>query len=328
MEFIQFTKAVRKRIKDYYGDEAEVKLTPVRKNNGVVLNGLVIMEKQHHITPTIYLEGFYEEYKGGRNFIEVVLKIIQLYERSRIEQGGSMDFFKDYEQVRKKIYYKLINAGKNKELLEEAPYIPYLDLAIVFYYDCSNELFGNAAILIKNSHLKMWNVDVYELYKEAVINTPKNNPYEIKTMEEVMKEILIESMKEEFSKGMEKESREEEFLSAEGMDELAKQLIGQTEKTDNQTPMYVLSNTERIHGAACILYGHLLEDISKKINDNLYILPSSVHEMIIIPASFAGKTSDLKLMVEEINETQVEEEEVLSNSVYFFNRSTKKLEMA
>ncbi len=328
MEFIQFTKAVRKRIKDYYGDEAEVKLTPVRKNNGVVLNGLVIMEKQHHITPTIYLEGFYEEYKGGRNFIEVVLKIIQLYERSRIEQGGSMDFFKDYEQVRKKIYYKLINAGKNKELLEEAPYIPYLDLAIVFYYDCSNELFGNAAILIKNSHLKMWNVDVYELYKEAVINTPKNNPYEIKTMEEVMKEILIESMKEEFSKGMEKESREEEFLSAEGMDELAKQLIGQTEKADNQTPMYVLSNTERIHGAACILYGHLLEDISKKINDNLYILPSSVHEMIIIPASFAGKTSDLKLMVEEINETQVEEEEVLSNSVYFFNRSTKKLEMA
>lgn len=328
MEFIQFTKAVRKRIKDYYGDEAEVKLTPVRKNNGVVLNGLVIMEKQHHITPTIYLEGFYEEYKGGRNFIEVVLKIIQLYERSRIEQGGSMDFFKDYEQVRKKIYYKLINAGKNKELLEEAPYIPYLDLAIVFYYDCSNELFGNAAILIKNSHLKMWNVDVYELYKEAVINTPKNNPYEIKTMEEVMKEILIESMKEELSNGMEKESREEEFLSAEGMDELAKQLIGQTEKTDNQTPMYVLSNTERIHGAACILYGHLLEDISKKINDNLYILPSSVHEMIIIPASFAGKTSDLKLMVEEINETQVEEEEVLSNSVYFFNRSTKKLEMA
>lgn len=328
MEFIQFTKAVRKRIKDYYGDEAEVKLTPVRKNNGVVLNGLVIMEKQHHITPTIYLEGFYEEYKGGRNFIEVVLKIIQLYERSRIEQGGSMDFFKDYEQVRKKIYYKLINAGKNKELLEEAPYIPYLDLAIVFYYDCSNELFGNAAILIKNSHLKMWNVDVYELYKEAVINTPKNNPYEIKTMEEVMKEILIESMKEELSKGMEKESREEEFLSAEGMDELAKQLIGQTERTDNQTPMYVLSNTERIHGAACILYGHLLEDISKKINDNLYILPSSVHEMIIIPASFAGKTSDLKLMVEEINETQVEEEEVLSNSVYFFNRSTKKLEMA
>lgn len=328
MEFIQFTKAVRKRIKDYYGDEAEVKLTSVRKNNGVVLNGLMIMEKQHHITPTIYLEGFYEEYKGGRNFIEVVLKIIQLYERSRIEQGGSMDFFKEYEQVRKKIYYKLINAGKNKELLEEAPYIPYLDLAIVFYYDCSNELFGNAAILIKNSHLKMWNVDVYELYKEAVINTPKNNPYEIKTMEEVMKEILIESMKEELSKGMEKESREEDFLSTEGMDELAKQLIGQTEKTDNQTPMYVLSNTERIHGAACILYGHLLEDISKKINDNLYILPSSVHEMIIIPASFAGKTSDLKLMVEEINETQVEEEEVLSNSVYFFNRSTKKLEMA
>ena len=92
--------------------------------------------------------------------------------------------------------------------------------------------------------------------------------------------------------------------------------------------MYILTNTEKLHGAACILYQQLLEEFAKKVNDNLYILPSSVHEIIMIPASFAGKASELRQMVEEINATQVEEEEVLSDSVYFFNRLTRKLEMA
>lgn len=329
MEFLQFTEAVKKGLTEYFGEEAEITLTQVRKNNGILLNGIVIMEKGSHMAPTIYLEGFYEEYRNGRSLGETVLKIIQLYERSRVERGCDMEFFKEYEKVYKKIYYKLINAGKNKELLKEVPYIPYLDLAIVFYYDCSGELFGNAAILIKNSHIKMWGVDVYDLYKEAVVNTPRNNPYEIKTMEEVMEEILVANIKEELERARRADPESECVpLSEECMNRLAKQIFAQMDETENRTPMYVLSNTDRVHGAACILYGHLLEDLSKKINDNLYVLPSSVHEMIIIPASFAGKTSELKVMVEEINETQVEEEEVLSNSVYFFNRSTKKLEMA
>lgn len=321
MEFLQFAEAVKKGLTEYFGEEAQVMLVPVRKNNGIVLNGIVIREKESSIAPTIYLESFYEEYRKRRSLGEIVLKIIKIYEHSRVERSSNMAFFKEYEKVHKKIYYKLINAGKNKELLKEIPYIPYLDLAIVFYYDCSSEMFGNASILIKNSHLRMWGVDVYELYKDAVINTPKNNPYEIKTMEEVMKEILVTNMKKEFE-------ADRVPFSEECMDRLAGQMVKQMEETEAQTPMYVLSNTERIHGAACILYGNLLEDVSKKLNDNLYVLPSSVHEMIIIPAAFAGRASELKVMVEEINETQVEEEEILSNSVYFFNRSTKKLELA
>ncbi len=329
MEFLKFTETVKQGLADYFGEGADIMLTPVKKNNGVILNGVVIKEKDSYIAPTIYLEGFYEEYRKGKSLGETVLRIIKLYEHSRVENGGDLEFFKEYEKVRKKIYYKLINAGKNKELLEEIPYIPYLDLAIVFYYDCSGDLFGNAAILIKNSHLKMWGTDVYAVYKDAVVNTPKYNPCEIKTMEEVMKEILVADMKEELWNSMRNEAASDCVpLSEECMDQLARQMVKQMEETEEQTPMYVLSNTERTHGAACILYGNLLEDFSKRLNDNFYVLPSSVHEMILIPAAFAGKASELKSMVSEINETQVEEEEILSNSVYFFNRLTKKLELA
>ena len=328
MDFLQFTKAVKKGLTDYFGKGTEINITPVRKNNGVILNGIIIMEKDSHIAPTIYLDDFYDEYRCGRALHDIVLKIIQLYERNRIESGCSMEFFKEYEKVRGKIYYKLVNAEKNKELLKEVPYVPYLDLAIIFYYDCSGELFGNAAILIKNSHLEMWKTDTCQIYRDAVVNTPKNNPYEIKAMEEVMKEMLVADMKEKLAQMTKKEMKtDSSVLSEEYIKQLAADVVTQMEQAKEQTPMYVLSNTEHIHGATCSLSRELLEDFSKKICDNLYVLPSSVHEMIIIPAAFAGKASELKEMVEEINETQVEEEEVLSNSVYFFNRSTKKLEL-
>ena len=105
-------------------------------------------------------------------------------------------------------------------------------------------------------------------------------------------------------------------------------MLADSEPPEGKTPMYVLTNRKRCNGAACVLYEQVLENFAKKINDNLYILPSSVHEVIMIPASFAGKASQLREMVEEINATQVEDEEVLSDSVYFFNRMTKKLELA
>ena len=321
MNFMQFVNKVKTELMEYYKEGAEVTINSVRKNNGVMLTGVVIMEKGSHIAPTIYLESIYEEYRKGRNFRELLTEIIGIYEKNRIQYCGEFDFFHDFTKVRKKIFYKLINAKKNKELLEEVPFVPYLDLAIVFYCDCSSELFGNAAILIRNSHLKIWNTDKEQVYLAAAVNTPKNCPFGIKTMEAVMKEMFAEEMKKEMEKN-------KISYSGQWLEEMASQMLADTEPPEGKTPMYVLTNTERCNGAACVLYEKLLENFAKSINDNLYILPSSIHEIIIIPASFAGKASELREMVEEINATQVEEEEVLSDSVYFFDRMTKKLELA
>lgn len=329
MNIREFAEKIKTELADYFEKDTEILINPVRKNNGVMLTGIVIMEKDSHMAPTIYIENFYEEYGKGKSFGEILFQIIKLYERNRVEHCGELDFFKEYEKVRKKISYKLINAGKNKELLKEVPYIPYLDLVLVFYCDCTGEKFGNAAILIKNCHLEMWGVTTEDIYKEAVVNTPRNNPYEIKTMEDIMKEMFASDMKNELERAIKKELETEAFpISDLWLAQLADQMLYQLDMEEEKTPMYVLSNTDRINGAACMLYTQLLENFSKKIDDNLYILPSSVHEIIIVPAARAGKTSELKEMVEEINATQVEEEEVLSDSVYFFNRSTKMLELA
>lgn len=321
MDFLQFVNAVKIGLKQYFDEETEFIVKSVRKNNGVMLTGIVILEKGSHIAPTIYLESFYEEYRKDNKIQEVLLKLVQVYEKNKIEPCIELDFFKDYEKTKYKISYKLINAQKNTELLKEIPFVPYLDLAIVFYCDCSSELFGNASILIKNSHLEMWGVDVEKVYRAAVENTPKNNPFEIKSMETVIKELYIEGIRKELEKNHIPFSKQE-------MEQMASRMLEKERTADEKTPMYVLTNVERTHGASCILYHNLLEEFAKKVNDNLYILPSSIHEIIMIPASYAGKASELKAMVKEINKTQVEEEEVLSDSVYFFNRLTKKLELA
>ncbi len=321
MDFLQFVNEVKKGLKQYFDEETEIVVNSVRKNNGVMLTGIVIMEKGNHIAPTIYLESFYEAYKKEKNMQAILYELVRIYKSNRIESVSNLDFFKDYETSKQKIYYKLINAKKNEALLKEVPFVPYLDLAIVFYCDCSNELFGNAAILIKNSHLAMWGIDAEKLYQAAILNTPRNNPYEIKAMDTMMLELYAADIRRELE-------RKHISYSEQWIEQLAAQMVEKEAPAGERTPMYVLTNTGRTHGAACILYHNLLDEFAKRINDNLYILPSSIHEIIIVPASLAGKASELREMVKEINETQVEEEEVLSDSVYFFNRSTKRLELA
>ena len=98
------------------------------------------------------------------------------------------------------------------------------------------------------------------------------------------------------------------------------QELTDTESEDKEDVMYVLSNRSRSYGAAAILYKGRLEGIGE-------YLPSSVHEVIIIPQSAAPGQEELSDLVTEINTTQVDAEEVLSNHAYYYDRKKKKLLM-
>ena len=99
----------------------------------------------------------------------------------------------------------------------------------------------------------------------------------------------------------------------------------QLEELPDTVPMYVLSNKANVQGASCILYPNLLKDFASAINGNFYILPSSIHECIFLPAESVEDPTTLQSMVKEVNMTQVEECEVLSDSVYFYDQSVGEL---
>ena len=91
--------------------------------------------------------------------------------------------------------------------------------------------------------------------------------------------------------------------------------------------LYVLTNSSRVNGAACILYDNLLKKFANDVHSDLYILPSSVHEVIIVPKKNAFDKSELADMVREVNEQGVSQDEILSDNVYEYNRKNGLITM-
>lgn len=282
------TKEIALRVKE----DAKVKLEHVEKNNGVCLTGLFISRGNASVQPAIYLNRFYEDYINGRDKQDILDEIIKIYENMDEDSEIDMNFFREYNNVRDRICFKVIHYERNKNMLSKIPYLPYLDLAIVFYYAFSNEKFGDGSILIRNSHMRLWGICLEDLYKDAAENTEKVQQVELQNMGDIIKEMCGDNFYE----------------------------------PQEQIPMYVLSNHQKQFGAAMMLYKKVLKNLADRINKNLFILPSSVHEVILLP-DCGEKPEDLRAMVREVNETQVAVEEVLSDSVYYFDRAEGEISM-
>ena len=307
MEFTNFKTLVRDEVAKRTGERYNVRLNEVMKTNGVVLSGITMMQDDSNISPTIYLNQYYEAYESGEITLGCIVEdVLATYERNKVKRSVDMRFFMNYENIKDKIIFKLIHAERNEALLKDVPHIRYFDLAIVFQCLVSEEMFGNATIMIHKAHLKLWQTTVEELYERALQNTPKLQRYDIKSMRDVLGEMML---LEEMEGGSTKEI--EEYLK----------------ELPDSVPMYVLSNKSRVQGATCILYPNILKDFAAAIRNDFYILPSSIHEIILLPAEGEEDVEALKNMVREVNESQVEREEVLSDSVYYFDWKQNELRM-
>lgn len=294
MKFTTFIEEIRNMVQFKLGDTVDVKLRSVLKTNDVRLWGLTIMEKGKNISPTIYLESFYEAYEKGASVDSIVESVVESYRCVPLDLSMNMEFFKDFEAVKGRIAYRLVNLENNRELLADIPFIPYLDLAICFYYAFGDTQIGEGAILIQRSHMEMWNTDVKELFELAQENTSKLYPVEIMRMRTLLESIL-------------------------GAKEL--EIIEDIEPAT----MYVLTNKKRIQGAAAILYKDVLEDIAQKLGIGFYIIPSSIHEVILIPYNKGMGVDAIKNMIYDVNRTQLEPEEVLSDSLYAYDNKDKRI---
>lgn len=305
MEFTSFKTLVRDEVAKRTGEQFHVRINDVTKNNGVVLSGITMLQDDNNISPTIYLNKYYEAYENGDITLRCIVdEVLDTYERNKVNQSVDMRFFMNYERIKDRIIFKLIHAERNKELLKDIPHIRYLDFAVVFQCLISDEMFGNATIMIHNAHLKIWEITENELYEKAIKNTPVLQKYDIKTM----KDVLCEMMLLEEMEGKEILNKNEYI-----------------EDLQDATPMYVLSNRTKVQGASCILYPNILKDFASAVKSDFYILPSSVHEVILLPAQGDEDKEGLKRMVCEVNETQVEREEVLSDSVYYYSQEKGEL---
>lgn len=320
----EFYSYIVKELPNYFQEKVTLSLQKVNKNNGVVLQGLTISRENSTITPNIYLNEIYLAYKSGVSMEELLLGIVEIYDKKTFQEQGDLQNFSDYSKAKKRLAFKLVNFEKNKALLKKVPHLPFHDLAMVFYYLLEKSTLSNASILIHKHHMNQWGVRITELVRDAVCNTPVILPAKIRTMEEVMRGMFAEDLKKEFS-GLKEDSG---FLEPdeEWYERAAGQMVRPMIDPSVEPLMFVAGNTEKLFGAAVIAYENLLEDFSDQIKQSFYILPCSVHEVILIPDHSGVQVDQLKQMVCEVNATQLDPEDFLSDSIYYYRAGSGQVQ--
>ncbi len=293
MNYQEFVGSVTGFLRESLPCGTKLEMIPLEKNNGIIMDGLSVRKEGKRVAPMIYLDSYYREYLDGRSLRGICDKILECCEDPDFEERFSVEFFRDPELVRGTVVYKLINYEKNKKLLQGIPHLPYLDLALVFYCLLTDTPVGNATVLIHNSHLELWKKNTSWLYEAAKQNTQKLLPSRLVRMEDMICELAG----------------------------------GGEDMNFSGIPMYILTNRQKSYGAACILYEGALEECYEALGENYYLLPSSVHEMILLPASAVSDNRELCSLVQEVNRTQVLDTEVLSDTVYFYQKGEKGLKL-
>lgn len=298
MDYRAFAGAVEKQMNQKMAGGAKAGLYTTTKNNGKERTGVLIETPGVNISPTIYLEEYFQVYKQGETLETIVDEILAFYESIKQEKSWDYEKVMSYERVRDRIVFKLVNTAKNRKILKSIPHIPFLDLSAVFYVLIEVTQEGSAAMMINESHMEQWRVRTDTLWSDAVRNSRNLLPAEFFTMNYALKEMVRENA---------------EYCTETPPENL---LIGSGRSRDG---MYVLSNKLRNYGAACIAYPHILEMIGGILRSDYYVLPSSVHEVVIVPCSEGLSAAELDEMVKNTNATQVAEEEVLSDHVYLYD---------
>lgn len=291
MDFQTFVDHIVDLLQESMGDAYEIQVIRVTKNNDVELTGIAIIRPENSIFPTIYLEGLYEEFKAGTGLSALAEKIMNCYEEQSMALDLDLDFFRDYDRVKDRIFYKLASFEKNKKFLKDAPHLRWNDLAVVFYYALEKDVVEGGSIVIKRQHMLMWKQNAESLYRLAERNTRREMP-----------ELLV------------------------SMGELLMELTGVRIRDEDTFPMYVLTNRDKCFGAAAMLYSEGIGELAEQLGSDLLILPSSVHEVLLIPDDHSREYSFYRQMVGEVNRTQVEPEEVLSYGLYRYCRSSAEIE--
>lgn len=302
----EVAQEIRKRI-----PQAEVDVKEVKKNNGTVHHGIIIIEKdaKSNMFPTIYLESFYDSYSEGKKTVEETAdEIIEINNKHRVESNFDASSLQQFENVRNKLRIKLVNTKENQEFLNGVPHKEFLDLSAIYQITVF-DVRGTGTININNEMFEKYGITVDELHEAALNNMKDTEPVKIQGMTQLLEEMLGDVNKK--------------FGDVFGEGEMP-----DIEDCPMDKEMFIITNERKIFGASVILHKETLSEIAGIFNNDYYIIPSSVHECIAVNATKDVDVEGLRSMVSEVNVTQVIPEEVLSFNVYRYSIGTGELSIA
>lgn len=265
----------------------------INKNNGISLTALIMWDPGSNTAPALYLDGAYEALRRGLPMGEALASVEWMYDHA-MRMGMEAPDLNDLDAVKDRVCFRLVNRESNREALKERPHRKFLDMAVVYAVELEG---GKASVGGTDRMLRRWGISAEELHSLALANTPRLFPARISGMDEILAEM-------------------------------ADSLDAPLPEPGMCAALYAASNTSRDHGAGVMLYGGLCRKFAERIGGSFYILPGSVHEVLFLPEMPGLSAGGLGQMVEEVNATQLAPEEVLSDSVYYYDASADAIRIA
>jgi hypothetical protein len=290
--FREFVTVIVANIREYLPDdyaEAEVTTNTVVKNNGCEKTALMIKRPFESVVPNIFLEPFFDVLENGGGMEDILSDIASVRIANDFKGVISLHKMFDFEAAKDNIFCKLINKARNSELLSNVPFSTFQDLAIIYCINTGEVNGSRGSVTITNDILDKLGVSKETLHEVALKNL--SGDVTIKPIHEVLLELMP------------------------GFD---------VEVPESEIPLWIISNKDKLHGAASILDKDTLRTLAEKFGGNFTVIPSSIHECIVTPITDAEGVEMMSQMVKDINSTELRPEDVLSDSLYFYNAEEER----
>ncbi len=289
----EIMKTIGDAVLQEIGEGYEISFSEVTKNNRSVRQAIVVRKTGDTVCPVIYIDELLNEIEGGRRSIrETAKEIAVIYWNTDIGQFSDITEKLNKKSILEKVVYQLVNTERNIERLDNMPHKELFDMSAIYRVIVRDDRDESASIAMNHELCNVYDISEEELDFAARKNT-KEKGFCVMTIAAIMAEIT----------GIPSESFPNEC-----------------------PPMFILTNTSGKNGTVVMLFEEYFEELARKLKSDLYVMPSSIHEVIATPTE--GLNPDiLRDMVEKVNAEEVPDEEILGESIYKYDVKTGKLEL-
>ena len=298
MTFQEFTARMTEAVQERYGSEAEVMVRRIQKDNGLVLTGISVSGRSDLegavIQPVVYLEPYYDKANEGVPVHRLARMLCEVYDEARnIGISVDPDMLLSYDTAKEHLYCRMMDVKQNKERLAGMPHEDWQDLAVTYFVDAGSGSGDTGIVQVTDSLMEKWGVTGEDLKADAWKNMLENRPLRLRPLGSVLGEMTGEK---------------------------ASHMV--------DSPLYVLDNGGTMFGAIGAAYPDMAKEAVRQFGRNFYMLPSSIHEFLLLPDDGNYEAEGIERLVRSINSTEVQEQDYLSDRVYYCNAKTQEIQYA
>ena len=287
---------MRKRLSGKFGIKRISRRETV-KNNDTVMEMLLVELEDGRAAPILYLQDLYKTYREGATMDEIIQGLCELftaYSEIRIPMENKLnELLEDFEKVKPLIEFRLINGARNKRRMEGKPFSRMGEFLLSYQIQLSDGHGGIYSTQVTEQMLQEWGIDEAELHEIAVSNMDLPENYLLQPIEEATG-ISIDS----------------------------------SVKPEDRPEMFILTSKMKINGASVIFSEEVRQKVGDRVGGDYYLLPSSIHEWVVIPKRWARSSQEMEDMVQAANADAVEEEDFLSDHAYEYDVAKEQMRQA